>query len=171
MEDEFDRGAVKTEHMSKSIVDIMTQLSKNKGLIQLLYNNSDNPFTKIVDTDRKLIGVSDDTKISPLPFNPEAQQDDASFLRIYYNIGEFDSAEVVMSGEIHIDIVVAKSLWLINDGKRSLIRPYEIMGRVFDMVGRRSAQPIVKFEGFQHLPVNSKFDAIRLYANTFNVKG
>lgn len=115
---------------------------------------------------------SSHTKIFPFPFNPEATVEEGSFIRAYYNDGEFNDNEVIAESQINIDIIVAKSLWLINDGTRSMIRPYEIAGRVIDMVGRRSVGNTVKlnFQGYQHLYINSKFDAFRLYANYMSVE-
>lgn len=164
---------MKTEYMSKSITDIMKKLSSNKALVQLLVNNVDNPYSVNIDLNKlDIMGTSSDAKISPVPFNPNANQEDSSFIRIYYNDGELDETEVITESNIFIDIVVAKNLWLINDSRSSLIRPYEIMGRVIDLVGRRSVGTGVKvrFRAYNHLHVNEKFDAIRLYAEYFNVK-
>jgi hypothetical protein len=149
----------------------MKELIKNDGLNKLLYNNAKNPF------DPTLPAVNGNTllmtKIMPYPFDLEAQVEDGSFIRFYYNNGDFDGSEVIMESQLNIDIVVAKSLWLINDNnKQSLIRPYEIMTRIVDMLGKRSLNSTIRleFEGWQHLSVNTKFDAIRLYANYFSVE-
>jgi len=165
---------IKINNLSKNVIDIMMVLKENQGLAELLANNTDNPFdSKLPPIDKnKLINPkSDMCKIFPFPFDPEATIEDASFLRVYYNQGEFNENETIQEISLHIDIIVAKSLWLINDGRRSLIRPYEIMDRVIDMVGKRSISPIrVKFDGWQHLAVNTKFDAIRLYSDYFSVE-
>lgn len=170
--------------MSKNIVNIMLQLTKNEGLLRLLVNNDNTPFDTPVTIDvRKLINPSSpDSKILPTPFEVEATVSDSSFIRVYYNDGDFNENEVIAESQLHIDIIVARSLWLINDGVptqskpngdgNSLIRPYEIMGRVIDMLGKRSVNSTVrlKFEGYQHLYINPKFDAIRLYCNYMSVE-
>jgi len=175
---------MKMESMSKNVVDIMFQLTKNNGLIELLTNNDGSlPLlrdgtalsVKIESSDirNKLITPNaSESKIFPYPFDSEATDTDGSFIRVYYNDGEFNDNEVIAESQLHIDIIVAKSLWLINDGERSMIRPYEIMGRVMDMVGKRSLNSTIKlkFEGYQHLYINSKFDSIRLYANYMSVE-
>lgn len=166
---------MKLESMSKNIVNIMFELTKNDGLAQLLVNNVDNPFDPNlppVDKSKLIIPNDDSSKIYPYPFDPEATVEDGSFIRIYYNEGRFGSNEVIVQSVIHIDIIVAKSLWLINDGERSLIRPYEIMGRIIDMLGSRSLNSTIKlkFEDWQHLSVNRKFDAIRLYSSYMSVE-
>ncbi len=175
---------MKMESMSKNIVDVMFELTKNNGLIELLINNNNslpllrdgNALEKKIEDSKirkSLIKPNSiASKISPFPFDPDAQLEDESFIRVYYNNGEFNSNEVIGESQLHIDIIVAKSLWLINDGERSLIRPYEIMGRVMDMVGKRSLNSTVRlnFEGYQHLAVNTKFDAIRLYSTYMSVE-
>jgi hypothetical protein len=164
---------MKMESMSNNIVNIMFELSKNEGLARLLVNNVDNPFETPVNNSTSLITPNaNESKIYPYPFDPEATVTDGSFIRVYYNDGEFSDNEAIAESQLHIDIIVAKSLWLINDGQKSLIRPYEIMGRVIDMVGKKSLNSTIKlkFEGYQHLAVNTKFDAIRLYSNYMSVE-
>lgn len=174
---------LKMETMSKNVVGIMKQLAKNNALVELLINNdsklpllrdSKGLDAKITTKIRENITnpFSETAKIFPYPFNVEATVSDGCFIRVYYNDGEFNENEVIADSQLHIDIVVARSQWLINDGVNSLIRAYEIMGRVIDLVGKRSVgSPIkIKFDGYQHLYVNDKFDAIRLYANYMSVE-
>lgn len=164
---------MKMETMSKNIIAVMMELSKNEGLARLLANNESNPFNTPVEDKTRLINPNDtNAKIFPYPFDPEATVEDGSFIRVYYNDGDFDSIEVIAESQLHIDVIVAKSLWLINDGERSMIRPYEIMSRVLDMVGKRSLNSTIKlqFKGYQHLYINPKFDAIRLYAEYMSIE-
>lgn len=165
---------MKINVMSKNIVNIMESLSNNGSIVRLLLIDKPNPYeaempagftnnTQIVNQN------SEFCRISPTPFNPNAEEEDKTFIRVYYNQGEFDS-ELVSESSLHIDIIVAKSLWLIKgiDGKES-IRPYDIIDNVMDTIGRRAGNPLisVNFTGYQHLAVNTKFDAIRLYADYF----
>lgn len=184
---------MKMESMSKNIVDVMFELSKNAGLAMLLVNDFSDPFSKLhkpIDGRTLIKPDASTSKIFPYPFDPEATTLDGSFIRVYYNEGEFNSNEVIAESQLNIDIIVSKSLWLINDSNqeltlpdgtkytilpentRSLIRPYEIMGRVIDIVGRRSNNKTIRlnFDGYQHLYVNTKFDCIRLYSNYFSVE-
>lgn len=166
---------MKMESMSSNIVNIMFELTKNEGLARLLVNDVSNPFDStlpVIDRNKLIVPDSSISKIFPYPFDPEVTDEDGSFIRVYYNDGEFNSNETIAESQIHIDIIVSKSLWLVNDGERSLIRPYEIMGRVVDMVGRRGLSKTIKlkFDGWQHLYVNTKFDAIRLYGNYMSVE-
>lgn len=166
---------IKMNTLSKNIIDIMQQLSKNDGLARLLVYDDDNPFDPSLPSCNgvKLINPKSDTcKIFPYPFDPDATDKDTSLIRVYYNRGEFNENETIQDMSLHIDIIVAKSLWLINNGRTSSIRPYEIMDRVIDMVGKKSLNSTIKlkFDGWQHLAVNTKFDAIRLYSDYFSVE-
>jgi len=166
---------MRLESLSKNIVKIMQELSKNQGLVRLLQYNDDNPFDRNlpdVDGSTLIHPKSVNYKIKPYPFDVEAETGETSTIRVYYNSGDFNENEVISETNLHIDIIVAKELWLINDGTNSLIRPYEIMSRVTDMVGKRSLNTTIKlrFDGWQHLAVNTKFDAIRLYSEYFTVE-
>ena len=163
--------------MSKRVIDIMETLTKNKAIAQLLLNDDvDNPYPYRTDvTEAQMRGLLM-TKIFPYPFDVEVTTTDEAFIRVYYNDGEFNENETITESNIIIDIVVAKSLWLIRAddvlaGKVvGRVRPYELFDRVVDMVGKRSARPLVKFEGFQHLYINTKYEAFRLYATDFSVE-
>lgn len=175
--------------MSANIVDILKILSANPALGKLLYNDKDCPFNESLPAIDKILGIgkgklvdpSDIIKsnISPVPFNPEAYPSDRSFLRVYYNNGDFSPNEVISESQLHIDIVVANTLWLINDSVDgvkskgvSKIRPYEIMDRVIDLVGKNSLNSSVKLKinGWNHLYINNRFNSIRLYAEYMSVE-
>lgn len=167
---------MKFDSLSRNIVNILFELSKNEGLARLLVHEVGNPFDPslpAINKNNLIIPSSGEARIFPYPFDSEATVEDGCFIRAYYNTGQLGAGEIIAESEIHIDIIVAKSLWLISDNmKKSLIRPYEIMGRVTDMIGSRSNNTTIKlkFEGFQHLYVNPKFDCIRLYANYMSVE-
>lgn len=164
---------VKLNNLSGNIIEVMKSLSKNDGLVRLLAHDEKNPFLGSLRATKENImnPTNKDCKIFPYPFDPEATTEDSSFIRVYYNTGEFDNSEVIQETELFIDIVVAKSLWLCNDGQRSLIRPYEIMDRVVDTIGKRGFSSIkLEINGWQHLAVNSKFDAIRIYSNYWKIE-
>lgn len=166
---------MKLETMSKNIVGVMMTLAKNEMLGRLLIHDINNPYDLSLpkpDVSNLVKPDSSTAKIFPYPFDPEATTHNGSFIRIYYNDGDFNSNETIAESQLHIDIIVSKDLWLINNGEESLIRPYDIAGRVVDLVGRRSINSTVKlkFTGYQHLYVNRKFDCIRLYAEYMSVE-
>ena len=162
----------------------MFALAKNEMLARLLTHDVKYPYDLSLPkpTVEGLIKPDSSTaKIFPYPFDPDATTLDGSFIRVYYNDGDFNENEVIAESHIHIDIIVSKTLWLINNnpnpinqpnGGESLIRPYDIAGRVVDLVGRRSIGSTTKlrFQGYQHLYVNTKYDCIRLYAEYMSVE-
>jgi len=174
---------MRLESMSKTVVSIVDTLSSNEELRRLLSLDTSNPYGQ----DRSLITSEDDIKknngvkqrIFPFPFEEDAQTKDGSFIRVYYNDADFDASEVIAESVLHIDIVVSKNLWLISGNRKDtngktqrLVRPYELAGRIIDLVGRRSISNShkVKFTGLQHMYVNAKFDCIRLYAEYMSVE-
>lgn len=166
--------------MSNNIVDVMEALARNKGIRALLYINEDTPFSSEFDSripsyQEMISPVSEKRRISPVSFDMEAQQEDRSEIRVYYNVGRFDASGKYVDYNMHIDIICAKNLWMIKDpvkGK-SLIRPYEIMSRIFDSIGQQNINQINigRPTNFQMLSVNENFDAIRIYYNTKDVMG
>lgn len=166
---------MKLEYLSRNVTDVMSSLARNEALVQLLVNNDDTPYHAI-PADYKMGDIAKPKKagckIFPFPFDPNAQTKDGSFIRVYYNIGFLNSNETIADLKMHIDIIVAKNLWLISNGDKALIRPYEIMSRVIDMVGKNNAGSLItlKFDDFRHFPVNNKFESIRLYASYMSVQ-
>ena len=168
---------MKMNYLSKNVVGIIQKLGNDPFLSNMIMNDSTTPFDPSIYEDN----CKCFKRIAPYPFNPDAEENDASFIRVYYNQAEFDKSEVISDARLHIDIIVAKNLWLINDGQKtnhypdgngdSLIRPYRILERVVEVLtsSHLPSSERVSFEGWQHLAVNTKFDAIRLYAEHFSV--
>jgi len=168
---------MKLQSMSTTIVAVLKQLAKNQGLARLLVNDISDPYSLPVNEevmDALIDPSSQFARIFPYSFDAEATTKDGSFIRVYYNDGRFNSNETIAQSDLHIDIVVARSLWLVSDKSkdRSYVRPYEIAGLVVDNLGRNSIGSSVKlkFDGYQHIYVNTKFDAIRLYANYMSIE-
>lgn len=165
--------------MSNNVVDVMKALAGNKGIRALLYIDDDNPLDKehrdsIPDDIEIIRGHGDKKRISPVSFDMNAQLDDRTEIRVYYNIGRFSKEGRHVDYNMHIDIICAKNLWLITDALgNSKIRPYEIMSRIFDVVGQNNINNlnIGRPVQFQMLSVNERFDAIRIYYNTHDIIG
>lgn len=173
---------MKLHTMSKNVVDIMIKLGSNEMLSRILSNDVIDPYRKNADDTfyfkapllAELVKPDSSTaKIFPYPFDPDAITASGTFIRVYYNDGEFNENETIAESALHIDIITSKDLWLIrNDRNESLIRPYDIMGRVIELVGRNSVGTgaKLKFSGYQHMYINTKFDCIRLYAEYMSVE-
>lgn len=166
--------------MSHNVVDIMQALAQNAGIRTLLYVDDSMPFhpkhSKDVPTPEEILSPkSDKRRIYPVSFNMNAQLADRTDIRVYYNVGRFDSSGKHVDYNMHIDIICAKELWLITDHvkKKSLIRPYEIMSRIIDSTGKHNYNGLNlgKPVQFQMLSVNERFDALRIYYNTSDVMG
>ena len=164
---------MRLESLSQNVVKVMKSLTLNDGLVRLLVNNNNNPFDAslpVIQNPAELINPkSKFCKIKPYPFEIEATTEDGSYIRVYYNDAEFNENEVIAETRLHIDIIVAKSLWLIDGAK---VRPYEIMARVMNQIGQRAVGDTIKLKinGFQHLTVNDRFDAIRIYSEYYTVE-
>lgn len=163
---------MKIDTLSNTIVRVMTAISQNEGIRRMLIHDVSDPFnTSLPDVDASILinPAHEKCRIKPYPFDTDAQIANGSFIRVYYNDGRFDTSETILETTLHIDIVVAKELWLIKGGK---MRPYEIMDRIIDMIGSRAVGTNIKLniDGFAHMAVNTKFDAIRLYSEYMSVE-
>lgn len=176
---------MKTSTLSKNIIQVMNALRYNDRLVNLaLIDNNDIEFvignrpsdfeSNVDNMPRKNLQIVNQNskfcRILPTPFNPNAEDEDKTMIRVYYNQGDFDG-EIISQTSLFIDIIVAKSRWLIYDQaqQEQMVRPYEIMTEIIETIGRKSGNPLitVNFTGWQHLAVNTKFDAIRLYSEYF----
>jgi len=166
---------MKLESMSKNIVSILLTLANNEQFCRILALDVKNPYNPAIPSPSKealLKSNGEQQRLFPYPFDLEATTLDGSFVRVYYNDFDFNSNEVISEARIHIDIVVSKSLWLINNGSESLIRAYDLAGRIVDLIGKRSIGNHRKFkvDGGSHLYINTKFDCIRLYIDYMSVE-
>lgn len=186
---ELKSGALTIDRMSSNVIAVMNALARNETIFKLIYFEDDRPMNHdiknpVTEEDKRARDIfingsirnvnSKENKISPLPFNPEAQTEDSVFIRVYYNQGNLTHGELVHNTQMHVDIICSKELWLIEDDVRELglIRPYAIFSRVVEEVGNRNANNEIKignFVGFQHLSVNAKFECIRLYSDTMQL--
>lgn len=165
---------IKLGSLSKDVVKTMMALSKNEGIARLLVNHEENPFENPVGDNKVHLAnpKSELCKIFPYPFDTTATENQGVSIRVYYNNGTLNENEVISEMQLHIDIIVSKDLWLINNGEESMIRPYEIMSRVVETIGRKGVGSAIRLDidGWQHLSVNTKIDAIRIYCENFSVE-
>lgn len=155
---------IKLENLSSNLIYILNQTVTSQNLCKLLYYNDKDALTQ---TDIANTSTLKMTKIYPYPFNTQATTESCSQLNIYYPEGEIKN-RVIEYTDVYFDIVVAKELWLINDNK---IRPYEILKEIFTLFYEEIITSVGKliFGKFYHIPVNIKFDAIRIRAKIITV--
>lgn len=174
-----DRKTAGFGQMSNNVVELMSAIATNKGIRRLLYINESDPFNarydrRVPTRDEILSNTSKYGRIKPVSFNTEATTEDRTEIRVYYNIGRIDGSGKQVDANLHIDIICAKDLWLIEDAiGRSKIRPYEILSRVSDEIGAKNRNDIKigTMSQFQMLSVNEQFDAIRVYYNIKDIAG
>ncbi|MDH6674432.1 hypothetical protein M2277_005124 [Paenibacillus sp. LBL] len=155
---------VKLELLSPNLVQVLNQLIADKEIAKYLFYNQKNPLSQ---PDIALPATNLMFKnIFPYPFDLTAAVADSTQIRVYYPNGELHNREIIQDSKIVFDIVVAKSLWLVNDGA-ALLRPYEIMRNIVGLFSDKSVGTVgrINFSRFFHLTVNDKFDAIRLEGN------
>jgi hypothetical protein len=154
---------VNLELLSDNLTIIIDELIGIQNIAKYLAYDLKNPLGQpLVKIPAKSLVLD---KIYPYPFDPVVTVEDCSQLRVYYPKSDFKSDAVIGNIEVNFDIVVAKSLWLINDGlSKSSIRPFMIMKEIVEHFNRNSIKTLgqLDFEGFIHLNVNEKFGAIRL---------
>lgn len=177
------------ERMSTVIVSVMEALGTYEAINDLLLYEDmtplDNDKSRPIYDGEKITGqqVFDEglvykqgskyQRIFPYPFNPEAQESDSVFIRVYYAEGRNDSSGKIVQGRLHIDIVCSMDYWVINDNahKLPLIRPYAIMSRINERIGKNNTfgYNLGNPSGFMHLAVNQRFESLRLYYNTNDI--
>jgi hypothetical protein len=156
---------VNLDFLSKNLTRIITELINQQNIAKYLNYDVANPLAQpdLVLPAKDLVL----NKVHPYPADPVALTKDCTQIRVYYPKSDFEVDSVIGNVEVYFDIVCAKStLWLINDGTDSLIRPYMIVKEIMEHFNRNSIGTIgqLKFDGFVHLTINDKFDAIRLVA-------
>lgn len=160
---------VKLQLLSPNLVMMLQEVLKDEEIVKYLNYNDKTPLSKPSPTlpanDLML------NKVFPFPFDVNVTTEEGSQVRIYFPKGFFKSKEIVTDTVVVFDIVVAKSLWLVNDGDPK-IRPYEIMKNIVNLFSDKNIGTIgrLNFDNFTHLLINEKFSGIRLYAEmtTFN---
>ena len=184
-------SGLKIDRMSTNVILIMDSLARYESIFDLLIYEDDKPLNHSKSEpifkgdlisaqevfEKKYIRkpLSKYQRIFPTPFNVEAITNDKVFIRVYYGRGSFDGSGTISEHQLNIDIICAKDYWEITDTARKLpiIRPYAIMARLIEVLSGESGIEEVKLgtpSGFNHLSVNSKFECLRVYYDTFEVR-
>lgn len=160
--------SLKINNISTNLTLILQEMVKNQNICKYLNYNQKNPLSQnnLTLPLNSLIM----TKIFPYPFDVSTVDEDMSNVRVYYPKGDFTNNQVIENTDVFFDIIVAKNLWLVNDGT-SLIRPYEIMKEIYNDFQNKSVSTVgrLKFKRFIHVPVNKSFDCVRLVAEMFTL--
>ena len=154
---------MKIELLSENLIIILQEVMKQQNLCKLIKYNQSNPLSQ---TDLVLPASSLlMTSIFPYPADVETITEDCVQLRCWIPGGKFAGADISIN-DIFMDIVVAKSLFLITIGGKPMLRPYVIMKELIDTFDGNSIATLGKlgFKTFAHLTANSKFDLFRIKA-------
>lgn len=161
---------VNIELMSDNLAIILGELINNQNIVKYISYNVKDPLSQpdITLPAKNLV----ESKIHPYPFDPITTTEESVEIRVYYPEGVIDGSKAIVETTVFVDIVCAKSLWLINDGK-SAIRPYMIMKELFQHFNKNSVSTVgrLDIQGFSHLHVNDRFDAIRLHTEMVTFGG
>lgn len=152
------------ELLSNNIIIVLKEILKHQNICKLLYYNNSTPLSQedlTLPANNLIL-----KKIFPYPFDSEVVTEDCSQVRIWYPSGKFKGGGNININNIFIDIVVSKSLFLINIDGKEKIRPYEIMKEILQIFNSDiSTLGKLHFIDFFHLFVNEKFDMLRLRAD------
>lgn len=152
---------VKLELLSDNLVLIINKLLENDNLCKLIYYNSKNPYNELPISNKNETLML--TKIFPYPFNEKVETELGTQLHIFYPELEIQNNVVVEEVVVFVDIIVGKTLWLINDGQPK-VRPYEIAKEIVNIFHDKSIDTLGQLDFFtiQQLNVNNVFSGIRL---------
>jgi hypothetical protein len=157
--------------LSPNLLSILETASKSDNLCKYLYYNEKQPTVEPSLVDPSVLLFN---QMYPMPFDPDIVTEDCSQLRVFYLDGNLQDNMTVTQLSVIFDIIVAKSLWLINeaDGSSS-IRPYSIMNEVLKQFRNKSIGTVGRllFKSFRHLVVNKQFDGVRIVANMTGFSG
>lgn len=153
---------MKLDLLSDSLVLVLTELLKNDNLCKLVKYDSQTPLEEN-GLDHELSDLLF-SRIFPFPFNSEIVLEDCSRIHVWFPNGYFDDSGAININDLFFDVVIARSLFLINIDGKPKIRPYEITREIIKTFENKSVGTLGKlhFENFIHLMANDKFDVIRL---------
>jgi hypothetical protein len=162
--------------ISSDLVTFLGKFLKDDELIYLVGNDVTRPFEMAKKSVSTLAPNGSDQRFYPYPFNVEYKEGQRSQIHLYFPSMLFQNNDIVEDIVIWFDIVVHKELWLIEkklaDGSiAKLIRPYEIAQQIAEIVkrvdiGTRDLK--IDLVAFDHLGVNSNYQAIRLEGKLLN---
>lgn len=160
---------MKFELLSDNLVVFLEEIIKNQDLCKLIKYDTYNPLSE-----EDLILPQDvliNERLFPVPLNPDILDDDCTQINVFYPRGDFDGSGVININALFVDIVVARSLYLINIDGKSKVRAYEIMKEIVKTFEGKSISTLGKlhFLSWVHIQANKKFEVIRLITDVMQV--
>lgn len=153
------------EKLSENIITIIGEVLKDKKLINYIGWNGDNPSQQSIDP-LAIAPKGASERIFPYPFDVNFKEDIRTELHIYYPNLKFESNGHAGRTVVLFDIVVHKSVWLLTDNGKKIIRPYEIANLILNIFKDKNIKNLGKlhFVEADHTVVNEEFEGFRLIA-------
>lgn len=153
--------------LSSNIITIIGEVLKNQELVNCIGWNSDEPSKQQINPS-EIAPRGKSERIFPYPFDVSFKDDIRTQLHIYYPNLTFESNGHAGRAVILFDIVVHKSIWLMTDDQKKVIRPYEIARLILDTFKDKNVEGLgeIHFVSADHTVINEQFEGFRIIATT-----
>jgi hypothetical protein len=157
--------AMDFERLSSNLVAIIDEILKNQKLVNYIGYDGNDPESKTISP-QSIAPKGINERIFPYPFDVNFRDSVRTQLHIYYPHFTFENNSNASRVAIVFDIVVNKSIWLVSDGGRKLIRPYQIAKYIIDTFRDKHIDKVGKIHFIEgsHTIINDEFDGLRLVA-------
>lgn len=153
------------ERLSSNIISLIDEVLKNKNLVNYIGFDGDNPSSQSISA-KSIAPKGEKERILPYPFDTSFNEDVRTQLHIYYPNLAFQNNGHASQVVVFMDIVVHKSIWLLTDKGKKLIRPYQIAKFIVDTFKDRNIPNVGKIHFLEgaHTVINNQFEGFRLVA-------
>lgn len=154
------------ERLSDNIISIINEMLKNQSLVNYIGYNGNDPDSQTINP-ATIAPNGVQQKIFPNPFNANYVGDVRSQVHVYYPQFTFINNGHANKVMLAVDICVHKDIWLMKNGSKKLVRPYQIAKLIIETLGNRHIPSVGKlhFSNGEHSIINEEFEAIRLFAS------
>lgn len=155
------------ENLSSNIISAIDEVLRNQTLVNFLAWNGDNPSSEAISPS-SIAPKGEIERVFPYPFDTTFKNDVRTQLHIYYPNISFENNGNAGRAVILFDIVVHKDIWLLTDGGKKVIRPYEIVKLILNTFKGKKVEGLgeIHFVTGDHIVVNEQFEGFRLVATT-----
>lgn len=155
--------------LSSNLIDIINQILSNQNLVNYIGYNSNNP-SLLTGTQKvnpaTIAPNAQGQRLFAYPFDKEYKADVRTEVHIYYpNIDIVNNGQVSQT-IVNFDIVVHKSIWMLLDDGKKIIRPYQIAKFIYDSFHDKKVGKLgnIHFINASHTIINSEYEGLRLTA-------
>lgn len=159
--------------MSEKLIIIIDELLSNQNIVNLVGSNSNFPVNKNVDP-KTIAPMAKGQRINVTPFDDDYTDDVRTEIRVYYPEFTFKNNNYVNDSVLIIDIIVHKSIWLMEVNGKKVVRPFHIASEIFDHFRVAEREKFksenmkklgkIQFTDGRYTLVNKEFDSLRLFA-------